>query len=80
MDDEEHLRILREGGVADWNEWRRAHARVIPNLVRAELYKADLSGNGPQGVNLYRADLRDANLVGTNLQAANLRDANLTGA
>jgi hypothetical protein len=41
------------------------------------LYKADLSGDGPTGVNLYRANLRNANLVGANLQAANLRDANL---
>ena len=80
MANEEHLRILLEGGVADWNEWRRAHATVIPDFVEAELYKADLSGDGPTGVNLYRANLRGVNLVGANLQAANLRDADLENA
>ena len=80
MANEEHVRILLEGGVADWNAWRRAHAHTIPDFFGAELYKTDLSGDGPTGVNLYRADLRGANLVGANLQAANLRDANIENA
>lgn len=69
-----------EQGVADWNAWRRVHPRIIPDLFQAQLQKADLSGDGPRGVNLYRANLQEANLVGANLQAANLRDANLRGA
>ena len=80
MANEEHLRILLEGGVADWNVWRRTHPTVIPDFLNAELYKADLSGDGPTGVNLYRANLQRANLVGANLQAANLRDANFENA
>lgn len=80
MANDEHLRILLEQGVADWNAWRRVHARVIPDLFQAQLQKADLSADGPRGVNPYRANLQEANLVGANLQAANLRDANLRGA
>lgn len=80
MANEEHLRILLEGGVADWNAWRKAHPDITPDFFEAKLNKADLSGDGPTGVNLYRARLQRANLVATNLQAANLRDANLEGA
>jgi len=80
MASEEHLRILLDGSVADWNVWRQKNDDVIPDLADAELYKADLSGNGQTGINLYKANLRRANLVAANLQAANLRAADLENA
>jgi hypothetical protein len=80
MADPEHLALLLEKGVVEWNAWRRKHTGVVPDLVDASLFKADLAGDGSTGVNLYRANLREANLIGTNIQGANLRDANLQGA
>lgn len=67
---------LRDG-VEEWNNWRRAKPREIPDLSGADLLKLDLSGRNGVGANLYKADLRGANLFGVNLQAANLREANL---
>jgi hypothetical protein len=77
MANPEHVSMLREGGVHEWNAWRLAHPGVIPNLFKAELSKADLAGDDANGANLYRANLEGANLIGTNLHGANLREANL---
>jgi hypothetical protein len=72
--------LLLDGGIGEWNAWRKSHPGVIPDLHEADLVKADLAGPDGVGVNLYNANLRGANLVGANLQGANLRDADLAGA
>ena len=51
MANQEHLEILKQG-VAAWNQWRKEHNDIIPDLRDAHLRGADLS----------RADLRDAHL------------------
>src|SRR5437879_1153767 len=77
MANPDHVSMLLEGGVEDWNDWRRSHPGVIPDLFKAELFKSDLSGDNGSGANLYRANLEGANLLGANLQGVNLRDGNL---
>jgi hypothetical protein len=72
--------MLRDGGVTEWNAWRAANPRVIPDLFKADLSKADLASDNAVGVNLYSADLEAATLFGANLHGANLRDANFTHA
>ena len=74
------IALLRDGGVDQWNAWRRQNPGTVPNLVHADLLKVDLAGGGGTGANLYRANLLGANLFGANLQGANLREANLRGA
>jgi hypothetical protein len=89
MANSEHLAKLKEG-VEAWNDWRKANAEIAPDLSRANLCGAKLSGvNSPKidlgqadlsGGDLSDADLRWANLAGANLGAASLREANLLGA
>jgi len=43
MANEEHLRILKQG-VEAWNEWRKKNPQRTPDLTRANLYEADLTG------------------------------------
>ena len=89
MANEEHLAILKKG-VAAWNEWRKQHPDIRPdlrgaNLARGEPREANLAGRTSAGrtsvgANLSGADLSGANLRGANLSGANLRGANLDGA
>ena len=72
--------LLLDAGIDKWNEWRRDHPGVVPDLEDANLLKADLAGTGGVGANLFNTNLRGANLVGANLQGVNLRDADLSGA
>ena len=46
-----HLEVLTRG-INDWNEWRREHPEMTPNLSGAVLNRANLSG-----ANLTEADL-----------------------
>ena len=64
MADPEHLEILRQG-VGAWNEWRTRHPEVIPDLVGANLWQANLGG-----ANLGKAKLSGANLSRANLDVA----------
>ena len=71
MANQEHLKLLQQG-VEVWNQWRKEHAHIQPDLSDADLrmanlMKADLSG----------ANLSEANLLGTNLMAANLSGASI---
>lgn len=89
MANKEHLALLKQG-VEVWNDWRRDHPDIRPdlsqaNLARAHLYKADLSHANLfwadlTGANLYKADFSKANLFGANLSGANLHQANLRDA
>ena len=71
MANQEHLDILKQG-VETWNQWRREHGDIRPNLGLA-----DLSGTTLSGANLSKADLREANLNWANLGLADLNGANL---
>lgn len=65
---------LLEQGVAAWNRWREEHPDIKPDLSRAYLFEADLSG-----INFKDVVLERACLIGANLKEANLTGANLSG-
>lgn len=77
--DSGHLAILRRG-VTEWNAWRDAHSRALPNFAGATLQDEDLSGANLSEANFVRANLRGANLCLTNLFGAHLSGAKLSGA
>lgn len=94
MASQEQYDILRQG-VEIWNQWRKEHADVQPDLVgalfgapyfsNAHLNRANLSGAKLSGAHLRRFDLREADLSradlsGVNLVRADLSYANLSGA
>lgn len=86
MANQKHLKILKQGNI--WNQWRREHPDVQPDLSRVDLSRTDLSGidlsrSGLQLTrlflsNLRGADLRGADLYGTDFSGAILREANLS--
>jgi uncharacterized protein YjbI with pentapeptide repeats len=78
MANQEHLKILRNGGVDEWREFIQKQKYMF----RAQLEGADLSSMNLQWVDLHGGNLSGANLqgvdlVGANLEGANLRTANL---
>ena len=84
MANEEHLAIL-EKGFAAWNEWRKQHPKIGPdlsaaNLAGANLDRAQLSGADLSLADLRLADLNAAKLGGANLTLADLHAAKLGGA
>jgi hypothetical protein len=72
--DTRYLSILRKG-INVWNDWRRRHLVIEPDLSGANLQGIDLSS-----ANLGPADLIDANLRGVKLCGATLIGAKLKGA
>lgn len=74
MANQDHLDILKQG-VETWNQWRKEHADILPDLSNAHLSETAFSG-----VNLSAANLRRVVLKRATLSKANLRDANLRGA
>jgi hypothetical protein len=74
-----HLAILKQGKVA-WNEWRKQHQDIHPDLSEANLREADLRGIDFTEANLKRAHLENANLMESLLERAYLREAHLDGA
>lgn len=73
------------GGVRQWNAWRRRYPSVVPRLGAVNCTLRDLSGINLRGAGLARARLRraalrDADLCGADLRAADLREADLRGA
>ena len=63
MANRKHVALLKQG-VKAWNAWRRAHPKIRPNLFRADLTRASLSGADLRRTNLGRASLRYADLCG----------------
>src|SRR2546421_5725777 len=72
MANRELLDVLNQG-VARWNQWRKEHAAIQPDLTRANINGASLSD-----ADLHEVDFRRANLSGANLSGVNLGDANLS--
>ena len=84
MSDTKHVDILRWGSQA-WNDWRREHPDIRPDLAgedlsEMELAGADLSEADLTDAELFQTDLSGANLKMTVLADADLSDANLRGA
>ncbi|MGW1379313.1 pentapeptide repeat-containing protein [Streptomyces sp. NPDC002446] len=72
-------------GVAEWNNWRKAHPGVRPALSgagfpHADLHGADLKGADLRGANLSNADLHGADLAGADLSGSLLVAADLSNA
>jgi uncharacterized protein YjbI with pentapeptide repeats len=62
MANQQLLDFLKQG-VYDWNQWRRDHLGIRPDLSGADLSGVNLSGAAQSGVDLSRANLNTANLV-----------------
>jgi uncharacterized protein YjbI with pentapeptide repeats len=75
----EHLAILKQG-VSVWNEWRKQHDTVSPDLDNADLQGLELGGAKLSGADLRRAALFHADLSAADLSGADLIGANLIGA
>src|SRR5712692_1421662 len=76
MANQEHLDILKQG-VEAWNQWRKEHTDIRPELRGADLREASLGGAKLRGADLYGADLYGSHLSGAVLFGANLHDAHL---
>ncbi len=89
MANEQHLDLLKQG-VETWNQWRKEHSDVEPdlnrayltgaNLRQANLLEVDLSEAKLSGADLFEATLFRADLSGANLSEANLFGAAFTAA
>jgi uncharacterized protein YjbI with pentapeptide repeats len=84
MANQEHLDIIKQG-VKAWNQWRREHPEVQPDLSGTDLSDANLREANLSGTNIIKADLWRANLSGAILYRAatteaDLSEANLSGA
>lgn len=79
MANEEHLALLKQG-VEQWNEWRKRHPEMQPDLYRADLSRTDLSNIDLSGMFIGRAKLSETNLQGANLSGALLNRADLNNA
>jgi uncharacterized protein YjbI with pentapeptide repeats len=84
MANKEHREIIKQGTNV-WNEWRKKHPGIRPdlsgaNLSRAKLWGADFWGADLNEANLSKTTFEGADLSETNLSEANLNDANLWGA
>ena len=79
MANKEHLARLKQG-IKNWNDWRRKHPEIDPDLSRASLSKIDLSRTNLSRVNFSEADLSGARFNKANLTGARLHKADLFGA
>ena len=71
MAHEEQLKILVDGGVGEWNQWRQQNPRI-----KADLREADLSEVNLSGVNLRETDLREADLSGARVNGEFVDEGN----
>ena len=69
--------MILEQGVSDWNQWRRNHPDIIPDLSNAQLRYANLRNADLSGGRLSQADLHKAKLSYANLRNADLSDTHL---
>ena len=79
MANADHVKRLIQG-KKNWNIWRNENREIQPDLSKAELSEAKLSGVNLSKANLNEANLRYADLSGANLNEADLRYADLTEA
>ncbi|GCF10553.1 pentapeptide repeat-containing protein [Dictyobacter arantiisoli] len=74
MANQEHLALLQQG-VEAWNDWRREHPGIRPDLAHAQLKNMYLSK-----INLRDASLQGAHLSHMSLVNADLMRADFSGA
>lgn len=74
MANQGHLDIIKQG-VEVWNQWRKEHSDIQPDLRGVDLPGADLNN-----ADLTGADLRGTNLTGAFFLSADLSRAMLAGA
>lgn len=93
MANQSHREMLRMG-VEAWNQWRKDHPDIIPDLRNISLrgyYEGyNFSGCDMRDIDMFRcfldganfehADLRNANLNFTFMERANFKGADLRGA
>lgn len=72
----EHLKVLKQG-VEVWNQWRREHRGVLPDLEGANLQEAHLANAWFQFANLQNARFQKADLQGALFQGARMNGASL---
>ena len=56
MANKEHLDILKQG-IEVWNNWRKEHVDIRPDLREADLREVNLVDAKLSRADLYRADL-----------------------
>jgi len=71
MATQEHLAILKQG-VKKWNQWRKEHPDIKPNLSFADLSRAKLRFANLSNVNLIRTNFSDAALSGADFSGATI--------
>ena len=80
MANPEHVQLLIDGGVEEWNKFRRNSQSPQPDLSGADLSGYDFTNLDLSHANLEGVDLSDAYLYRANLTEANLTRANFTEA
>ena len=76
MADQNHLDILKQG-VSTWNQWRKEHPDIRPDLSGAMLQRAYLFQVDLSRANLTEADMSMAILIEANLKQSNLNKTKL---
>ena len=71
MANQEQLDLLKQG-VPVWNQWRKEHPEIAPDLSGIDLYGMNLSG-----ANLSKANLNVADLSGARLGESPVRSASI---
>jgi uncharacterized protein YjbI with pentapeptide repeats len=78
MANQEQLELLKHS-VQEWNQWRREHPEIYPDLSHADLSNAYLCDAVFSYTDLRGSDLSHSPLHNANLSNANLSNANLSG-
>lgn len=78
MVNREHLNILNRG-VHSWNQWRKKHTEILPDLSKASLEQKDFTGANFRNVNFAGAKLADTILCNADLSCADFSEADLNG-
>ncbi|HLX63278.1 MAG TPA: toll/interleukin-1 receptor domain-containing protein [Planctomycetota bacterium] len=79
MADEEHFKIIKQGPAA-WNDWRRAHPEIKPDLTGAYLSGRELGNLRMANVDMSLSTLKKTNLRGSDFWRTDLNLSDLSGA
>jgi len=79
MGNYEHMDIILNSTVQEWNKWRQSNLRIRPDLTRINLSNRDLSGIDLRGVGLFKANFSNSILRDANLRQAIAIKANFSG-
>ena len=80
MGNPQHINILQNCTVEEWNKWREKNIRIKPDLTRIDLSNRDLTGIDFRGVGLFKANFSNSILCNANFRQANTIKANFSGA